>query len=98
MVTNGWSARGPAAWIARATSSLPVPVSPEINTAAEASATWAMLARSWRIGALCPSSGCAARLARSVRRRRAFSRVRDRSRYARSQSARSASSANGLVM
>ena len=57
--TNGLSARGLSAWMASATSSLPVPVSPEISTDELATATRSMSARSFRIGGLFPSSCCA---------------------------------------
>ena len=40
--TNGRAARRPLAWIARATSSLPVPLSPTISTGAFASAACAI--------------------------------------------------------
>ena len=52
--TNDRSARGPLVWIASATSSFPVPVSPEISTDEVASAICAMSARSCRIGRLLP--------------------------------------------
>ncbi len=83
--------------MARATSSLPVPVSPEMSTDEAASAIWAMSARSCRIGRLFPSSWRDGRFERSVRRSSAFSRAMARSRQARSASDRSVSSAKGLV-
>ena len=83
--------------MASATSSFPVPVSPEMSTDEVASAIWAMSARSCRIGRLLPSSWRDGRFERSVRRSRAFSRDSVRSRQARSTSERSVSSAKGLV-
>jgi hypothetical protein len=56
-ITNGPWARGEASWIARATSSLPVPVSPWIRTVASLAATRASRANSSRIAVLAPSSG-----------------------------------------
>ena len=38
--TNGWSRRGPWWWMARAISSLPVPLSPVISTVVVVRATW----------------------------------------------------------
>ena len=47
--TNGFSHRGPWRWMARATSSLPVPLSPVMRTVAFVRATWAMSWKSRRI-------------------------------------------------
>ena len=95
--TNERSARGPLVWMDSATSSLPVPVSPEISTDDVASATCAMSDRSCRMARLFPINLRSERFVRSVRRKSAFSLVSARSRQARSTSARSVSSANGLV-
>ena len=43
--TNGFNARGPDLWMARATSSLPVPVSPVIRTVAAVCATLPIISR-----------------------------------------------------
>ena len=43
MATKGPSARGPALWIARATSSFPVPLSPVISTGTSLAATRPMV-------------------------------------------------------
>ena len=52
--TNGPAARGLAAWIARATSSLPVPLSPRIST-------WLSLwRRPWMVRRQAPHAGRAA--------------------------------------
>ncbi len=40
--TNGRDARRPCAWMARATSSLPVPLSPMMSTGATAVEAWAI--------------------------------------------------------
>ena len=48
--TNGPSRRGPDSWISRATSSLPVPESPEMCTGAWLRATLAIICRSCCIG------------------------------------------------
>ena len=53
-ITNGPAARADASWIARAASSLPVPVSPRISTGASLCATRAICANSSRIGVLAP--------------------------------------------
>ena len=42
MATKGPPARGLEVWISRATTSLPVPVSPRMRTLASVSATWSM--------------------------------------------------------
>ena len=57
MIANGSPARGEASWMARAASSLPVPVSPWISTVASERATRASRANSSRMGALGPTSG-----------------------------------------
>ncbi len=48
--TNGPSRRGPDSWISRATSSLPVPESPEMCTGAWLRATLAIISRSSSMG------------------------------------------------
>ena len=53
-MTNGPDARADASWIARATSSLPVPVSPRISTGASLCATRDIWANSSRITVLAP--------------------------------------------
>ena len=53
--TNGPSARGLPRWIASATSSLPVPLSPCRSTVASDGATRPIFAKSARIGALAPT-------------------------------------------
>ena len=55
-MTNGASARGPAAWIASAHSSLPVPVSPSMSTATSDCATRSSTANTSRIFSEGPSS------------------------------------------
>jgi len=50
--TNGPRARGPASWMARATSSLPVPVSPSISTVAVDAAARRIVARKDRMALL----------------------------------------------
>ena len=52
--TNGRSRRSLAAWIAAATSSLPVPDSPVISTRASVGATRAIIARTCSIAGLSP--------------------------------------------
>ena len=53
--TKRWSRRGPAAWMARATSSLPVPVSPSMRTVVRELATRAISSSTLRIAALSPT-------------------------------------------
>ena len=53
--TNGRGPRGPSSWIASATSSLPVPVSPWINTVAVDSATRVIWANNRRMASLSPT-------------------------------------------
>ena len=55
-VTKGRERRGLDAWIARATSSLPVPVSPTTSTGELAAPTSSMRARRSRIAGLSPTS------------------------------------------
>ena len=55
-ITNGPEARADASWMARAASSLPVPVSPRISAGASLRATRAIWANSSRIGVLAPMS------------------------------------------
>ena len=98
-VTNGRACRGLHAWIARATSSLPVPVSPVTRTGDEAAPTSRMRARSSAITGLSPTSSSvpmggppgtgADTGARSVDEREAT---------ARSTTRRSSSASQGLVM
>ena len=54
--TNGSSRRADRAWIARATSSLPVPFSPKISTRPFVGAVTSIWRRSSRIGPLSPMS------------------------------------------
>ena len=70
--TNGPSARWLQAWMARATSSLPVPDSPRTSTGAMLRATLAMRSLTLRIGCESPTSRCSAACAagRAARRRR----------------------------
>ncbi len=56
-ITKGPRARGERSWRARATSSLPVPVSPRTSTVASEGATRESSAKSARIGALEPMRG-----------------------------------------
>ncbi len=56
MATKGWRERRPWAWIARATTSLPVPVSPVISTVASLSASKPIDFCTARIPALEPTS------------------------------------------
>ena len=53
--TNGPSRRGPDSWISRATSSLPVPESPEICTGAWLRVTLVIISRNCSIGCELPS-------------------------------------------
>ena len=53
-VTNGSRLRPLLLWIARAISSLPVPLSPEINTLLLVSATLRTISNTFRIGSLSP--------------------------------------------
>ena len=53
--TNAPPARRPAKWSARATSSLPVPLSPVMSTVASECATLSIVARSWRIAGESPT-------------------------------------------
>ena len=57
--TKGPLLRAPPAWIARATSSLPVPVSPSTSTGTSLAAILATRDRSARIGSLSPTSSAA---------------------------------------
>ena len=52
--TNSPAARGLRSWMARATSSLPTPLSPETSTVVRDGATRSMSEKSSRIGALFP--------------------------------------------
>ena len=70
---NGPSARLEWSWIARATSSLPVPFSPVIRTRPVVGAVLAILSKIARIAPLAP---IIANSARARSRRRAFSRAR----------------------
>ena len=56
MLIKGFCARGPSVTIARATSSLPVPLSPRISTVLVLSATRVMASYTRRIGSLPPIS------------------------------------------
>ena len=56
IATNGPSRRGPDSWIMRATSSLPVPDSPEMCTGAWLRETFAIIARTRSIAADSPTS------------------------------------------
>jgi len=56
MTTIGLKRRGLAAWIARATTSLPVPLSPVIITVASLAATVSTISTTRRIAALWPMS------------------------------------------
>ncbi len=57
--TKRRSARGEASWMARATSSLPVPLSPWMSTVLRCPATRVMVARSSAIGRDSPTSRAA---------------------------------------
>ena len=67
---------GCAAWMARATSSLPVPVSPRMSTVASAGATWRTSASAWRSEALFPRISPERPRSRSSVRRYSASLVR----------------------
>ncbi len=54
IATNGALARGDSWWSARATSSLPVPLSPAISTVASLSATLRIVVHIVRIAGLAP--------------------------------------------
>ncbi len=55
MPTNGLLPRGPALWRARATTSLPVPLSPVMRTGTSVSFTRSMSAYTRRIASLVPT-------------------------------------------
>ena len=56
MTTIGMWRRGLAAWMARATSSLPVPLSPKISTVVSVAATISISSSTRRIAGLLPIS------------------------------------------
>jgi len=76
IATNGPLPRGLLRWIARATSSLPVPDSPCSRTVAEADATWAMVSRTLRMAGLVPMRLRSPATASSSWRRARFSAFR----------------------
>jgi hypothetical protein len=95
-VTSLAARRRLRSWIARATSSLPVPLSPVISTEASVSATRSTRSNTSRIAALSPISA-PPRPTATRARSRATSRVSARCRTARSAASTSTSSWNGLV-
>ena len=66
-VQNGLFRRVPPRWIARATSSLPLPLSPSISTANGAAAARATLCRNSAITGVAPSSSLGPGSARASR-------------------------------
>ena len=72
-MTNGFAARGLSAWIARATSSLPVPLSPCTSTVESNGATSRICATTARRGAEAPTSPWKTHRSLSVRFRRSAS-------------------------
>jgi hypothetical protein len=92
---NGCAARRLSAWIARAASSLPVPVSPVTSTVASPSATRAMRRRTSRMGALSPISAGASRCAPRRSRSAWFSRTSSWRSMARRTASRSSAGVNG---
>ena len=73
--TNGPSARGPTRWIVRASSSLPVPLSPTISTVASDAATRSIIASSCRISADSPITSPSPRARSTSPRSRRTSRA-----------------------
>ena len=71
--TNGRVARALRAWIARATSSLPTPVSPVTSTGALDRATKSMVVCSARMAGPCPTSVMSVDAVDGGRRRRVLS-------------------------
>jgi len=82
--SSGMCARGEAAWMARASSSLPVPLSPVISTVAWLCATRSTFSSTGRIAADSPISRISGFRSSIVRRITSFSRRMFRSRTARS--------------
>jgi hypothetical protein len=95
--TNGRSRRGLAAWMDRATSSLPVPVSPVTSTVAWVGPTRSTRSRTRARPGLEPTISPTARL-RTSRRRRAFSRTSSTLSVARATTERTWAGTKGLVM
>ena len=94
--TKGLEARPLWSWMARATSSLPVPVSPRIRTGTSVAATRATRARSARMGSLSPRSAGAE--GRTSARRRATSARRARISGKPSMSSRTSRTARGWAL
>ena len=95
--TNGAFLRGPSAWMSRATSSFPVPVSPNTSTGVDVAATRRTSSFTARIPLLRPMRVPPGIASRTARRRATFSARIARSPIARSKSTRTTSSLNGLV-
>ncbi len=95
--TNDFSARPERAWMDRATSSLPVPVSPVMRTVARLGATRLIRSRTRSIAALRPTISGAALTSFTCRRSRATSRRSSASSWARRSVRSSSSVRNGLL-
>ena len=96
--TKGWSARLPCLWMARATISLPVPLSPVSRMVALLSRTESTAWSTWRNAGLSPTrlSNCAC--SSSSARMRALSRMMSRNCRALATVMSSSSMSNGLAM
>ena len=97
IATNGPSARVLARWMLRATSSFPVPLSPQMRTFASEGATLRTSSVTRRIPADSPIMRRSAQALRRLRFRSAFSRRIRRSASARSTACRKSSLLNGLM-
>ncbi len=96
--TKGRSARFPVKWIVRATTSLPVPLSPVIRTLLRLLEIFLIRAKISRMAGLVPIRSPKALVWSTARRSRRFSASRALRSKARSSVARTASRLNGLVM
>ncbi len=96
IATKAPSRRAESAWIARAKSSLPVPLSPSSRTVASVAATRSVSARTARIAADSPTIGGSVRDCASAKSRDC--RERARRSIARATRRRSRSGSTGLVM
>ena len=95
--TKGLSARLPWKWIVRATTSLPVPLSPLIKTLLRLCAICRMSAKISRMAGLVPISSPSWLVWSTARRRRRFSSSSTRRSKARSIAIRTTSGSKGFV-
>ncbi len=96
--TIGLRRRGEAAWIARATTSLPVPDSPVTSTVESDWATFCTSSSTWRMAGEAPRKGGGATVLSRLCLRRRFSARSERCSAARLTSIERSSGSKGLTM